>query len=143
MIRLVGLGEVDAIWPHIAEGMAACCRKSGGDITPDWLFMSSRRGDALLYAIERPEEGLLGALIGIPQVWANERVLRVVGFCGAGMETWLEELLFDKVQLSSIGISKCVFDGRAGLLPHLQELVGKDRVRVVRQVYELEIGNAP
>lgn len=165
MIRLIGLNEVDAIWPSIAEGMAACCKKSGGDITPDWLFMSCRRGDALLYVVEKTgrvlsegkitylepkgiaygstaewveQKTLAGALIGQPQIWAEERVLRVTAFCGADMETWLEELLHTRL-LSQIGIGKVVFDGRAGFLPWLQELLGKERVRVVRQVYELDL----
>lgn len=134
MIRLAPLWEIDAIWPHIAEGMKECCDRSGGDITPDWLFMTCRRGEALLLLIEDGDKRVLGALICRPEVWAGERVLRISGACGVEMARWIEELRAYREWPDMLGFSRAIFEGRKGwgAVPG---------VRVIRQVYEVDIGN--
>lgn len=131
MIRLASLFEVDAIWPHIAEGMKDCCERSGGDITPDWLFIACRKGEAILLTFEADKHEILGALIAVPQQWANERVLRILGLCGREMDRWLEDL---KAYNPPLGIEKVIFEGRPGWA----KVPG---VREIRRVYEMEMSH--
>jgi hypothetical protein len=128
MIRLVPIAGVDAIWPRIAAGMEECCRRSGGDITADWLFFGCRKGEALLAVVEDGDE-IAGALIATPQYWDGRRVLRILALCGRDMASWLEEL---KAFRPPLGIEKVIFEGRAGW----SRVPG---VREVRRVYEAEL----
>jgi hypothetical protein len=129
MIRLAGLTEIDGIWPRIATGMEECCRRSGGDITPDWLFFVCRKGEALLVVVEDGEGKMLGALIATPQAWGGRRVLRILALCGRDMADWLDELKAFELPL---GIDKVIFEGRAGWA----RVPG---VREIRRVYEADM----
>lgn len=129
MIRLAGLAEIDTTWPKIAAGMEACCRRSGGDITPDWLFFACRRGEALLALVEDGEGEIEAALIAAPQVWGGRRVLRILALCGRDMAGWLGEL---KAFKPPLGIDTVIFEGRAGW----SRVPG---VREVRRVYETDL----
>lgn len=134
MIRLAGLLEVDAIWPHIAEGMKECCRRSGGDITPDWLFMQCRKGDALLFIVTEGD-ALLAAMVCTSGQWGSSRVLRIVGATGWAIDRWIDELTEYREWVDRLGFSKVVFEGRAGW----QRVIPK--ARVLRQVYEVDLGD--
>jgi len=129
MIRLASLFEVDAIWPHIAEGMKDCCERSGGDITPDWLYLACRKGEAILVTLEDSERHILGGLIAVPQQWANDRVLRILALCGRDMADWLDDL---KAYNPPLGIEKAIFEGRAGWA----KVPG---IREIRRVYEVDL----
>jgi len=133
MIRLAALAEIDATWPRIAAGMEECCRRSGGDITPDWLFFACRKGEALLFLVEDGRGTMLGALVAAPQHWAGQRVLRILALCGRGLAGWLGEL---KAFTPLLGIEKVIFEGRAGWsrVPGVREL---------RRVYEAELEGVP
>jgi hypothetical protein len=131
MIRLAAVAEVDAIWPKIAAGMEECCRRSGSDITPDWLFFACRKGEAMLVVVEDGDE-IAGALIAASQYWGGRRVLRILALCGHDMASWLDELRAIKPLL---GIEKVIFEGRAGWsrVPGVREL---------RRVYEADLEGA-
>jgi hypothetical protein len=132
MIRLAAIAEIDAIWPRIAAGMEECCRRSGGDITPDWLFFTCRKGDALLAVIEDGEGEFQAALIAAPQAWGGRRVLRILALSGRDMAGWLEELTAFELPL---GIDTVIFEGRAGW----GRIPG---VREIRRVYEADMKGA-
>ena len=129
MIRLASLFEIDAIWPHIAEGMKDCCGRSGGDITPDWLYLACRKGEAILVTFEDSERHILGGLVAVPQQWANDRVLRILALCGRDMADWLDDL---KAYNPPLGIEKAIFEGRAGWA----KVPG---IREIRRVYEVDL----
>ncbi len=137
MIRLAGLFEIDAIWPHIAAGINECCERVRSDMTPDWLLTQCRRGDAFLFVIEEAETGILGkrvlaALIGRSLGYGGDKVLFVNALWGRGMDTWIAELLASPWP-RDLGFSKVVFEGRKGWEGALPN------VRVIRQVYELDL----
>lgn len=131
MIRLANLFEIDAIWPHIAEGMKECCERSGGDITPDWLFLSCRKGEAILVTFEDGDRRIAGGLVASPQQWAGGRVLRILAITGRDMKGWLDDLLAYNPPL---GIDKVIFEGRSGWA----RVPG---VREVRRVFELDMSD--
>lgn len=132
MIRLASQFEVDTIWPHIAEGMKDCCDRSGGDMTPVWLFMACRKGEAILVTFEDAKREIQGGLIATPQIWAGEQVLRILALCGRDMGDWLADL---KAYNPPLGIEKVIFEGRAGWK---RALPG---VREIRRVFEVDLGN--
>lgn len=134
MIRLAGVEEVDALWPVFADGMQECCRRSGGDITPDWLFMCCRRGEALLFVID-VEGKPKAALVARPEQWGPDRVLRLIAAAGTEMDRWLGELSDHRAFIDRLGISKVIFEGRKGW----ERVVPK--ARVLRHVYEVDLNH--
>lgn len=132
MISLVPLIHIDAVWPHIAEGMKKACTRAGGDITPDWLFEICRKGDALLF-VAHENNAVMAGLVCKVENWSGRRVLRILAAAGWRMERWLPALRDYREWLQRLGVNQVIFEGRKGwerVLP---------RARVVRQVYEVDI----
>jgi hypothetical protein len=131
-IRLVALNEIDAVWPLIAEGMKAACRRSGDDLTPWFLLQSVRRGDALLF-VAIAGGALKAALVCRPETWGERRVLRILALAGADVEHWLPALSAHREWTDALGVQSVVFEGRPGWRRVVKNAC------VLRTTYEVKI----
>lgn len=139
MIRLASLFEVDAIWPHIAEGMKDCCERFTDDLTPDWVLTGCRQGNLFLFVFEEDAKGytgkrILGALVARAENRQGKRALCILALTGFDMAKWLTDLrAFSWPR--DMGFEKLVFEGRAGLAYVMPD------AREVRRVFEVDLEN--
>ena len=130
MIQIVPMFQVDAVWPHLKDGMETACSKGGGQYTHDWLWTLCRKGDAfLIVAVE--DEAVKGGVVCQVQNWTGRMVLNVLAACGRDMKSWLQAMT--DYGLAQFGVQAIVFEGREGwrnVVPG---------VRVVRCVYEVKV----
>lgn len=130
MIRLAHILEIDAMWPHLQDGMAIACQKGGAQYTETWLHTLCRRGDAYL-VVDLDDGEIRAAVVCQEQNWTGRIVLNCLAACGREMDEWLEPLR--EFGNRTFRVEKYVFDGRPGW----QRTPG---VRVLRYVYEVDAG---
>jgi hypothetical protein len=133
-LRLVGLHEIDTVWPLLAHGIKEACGRSGDDLTPWFLLQSIRRGDALLFVIVA-DGALMAGLVARPESWGGRQVLRILALTGQQMERWLPLLRAHRHWCEALGVEAVVFEGRPGW----QRVV--KGARVVRAIYEVELND--
>jgi len=137
VIRLVPAGEVDQVWPDIAEGMKEACRRCGDDVSVWHLFSWVRRSDALLFIAAAdigPEESQ-AALVVRPEQWGGRPVLRILALTGWDIDRWLPELAAHRDWPDMLGAKTVIFEGREGWKRKLPQ------ARVVRSIYEVDMDN--
>lgn len=139
MIRLASLFEIDAIWPHIAEGMRDCCERFTDDLTPDWVLGGCRQGNLFLFVFEEDAKGytgkhILGALVARAETRQGKRALCILALCGFDMGKWIGDLRTHSWP-AQMGFAKIVFEGRKGLGRVIPE------AREIRRVFELDLSN--
>lgn len=129
MIQLVPVFQVDAIWPHLKEGMEKACKRGGGQYAHDYLWTMCRRGDAMLVVI-RDGEHIKGGVVCEVQNWTGRQVLYVHAACGSDMKSWLQAL--HGFGTTHFGVQSIIFQGRPGwkVTPG---------VKVVRHVFEVAV----
>ena len=127
---LVPSGMVDQVWPHIAEGMATGCRRSGGDLYPGWLWTQCRTGNAFLF-IAATDEAVEGASVWQFETWPNGPRFRCLMAAGEGMGVWFADMR-QKVEETARqgGAVALVSDGRTGWERHLP------KARKLRTLFE-------
>jgi len=131
MIRLVHPFEVDAIWQHLQDGMERALRKPDSNRSVLELYQACRVGAWFLHVVE--EDGkIIAGIITEPAEHPRGRYLRIRALCGWEMERWLPEMLKHD-WLKMLGFKFALFEGRRGFE---RKIPG---VKVVRQVYELEL----
>lgn len=112
-LELVPVALVDAVWPRIAAGMEAACRRSGDDLTAPYLFAECRAGRALLFVVTADGEAR-AALVARVEQWGAARVLRLLAASGRGMGDWLAAVTSHHQWPRLLGCEKVVFEGRRG-----------------------------
>lgn len=127
---LVPSGMVDQVWPHIAEGMAIGCKRSGGDLYPGFLWTQCRAGNAFLF-IAATDEAVQGASVWQFETWANGPRFRCLMAAGTGMADWFDDMRAKVTGTARLGGAVAlVSDGRTGWERHLP------KARKLRVVYE-------
>ena len=134
MIRLVPAGEVDQVWPEIAEGMREACRRCGDDVSAWHLFSWVRRSDALLFAA-MADGSIKAALVVRPEQWGGRQVLHILALTGWDIDRWLPELAAHRDWPDMLDIQTVIFEGREGWKRKLPQ------ARVVRSIYEVDMDN--
>lgn len=132
-IALAGVHQVDGIWAQVADGLEHACRKTGGDLTADYLWSECRSGAAFLVVISREQE-LLGASIWRFEKWSSGKKLRCLALYGKHLCDWLQQHIeFTKAMASAGGATSLVTEGRRGF----QRVFPK--AKVLRQLYEVAL----
>lgn len=130
---LAGCHEVDGIWPSVARGLEHACRKSGGDLTADYLWSECRSGRAFL-CIVSDGPAICAASVWRFEKWSSGKKLKCLALYGQGMRGWLDGHRAFTVEMAKAGgASSIVTDGRAGwgrLYPE---------ARILRQTYEVDV----
>ena len=114
-IAIVGLHEVDQIWPLVAEGLQKACQRCG-EMTSGELWTMCRSGHAFLIIIFEKNSIIMAS------VWRFESkngrpVFRCEMMYGHGMGDWLEEArLFITKLAKENGAKALVAEGRRGWL---------------------------
>jgi hypothetical protein len=124
--------QVDAIWPHIAEGIHRSCVKSGGQLSAGWLWQECRAGNAYLYIVS-DGEALHGASIFAFREWPSG--LRYVGLAlwGQDAKDWFE-ILHEKVKEDARqGGAVAVVDAAR---PGMKNYYKSKAIKTVQIVYE-------
>ena len=132
-IELAGVHQVDAVWSAVAEGLEHACRKTGGDISADYLWGECRGGHAFLVVISRDNE-ILGASVWRFEKWTSGKKLRCLALYGKHICDWLEQHVeFTKAMAKAGDATALVTEGRRGF----QRMFPK--ARVLRQLYEITL----
>jgi len=150
-VSLIGVHNVDTLWPYLREGFQRAVMKTGGDIETGDLWVQCRNGSAfLLVAVETltdqgpptshqlptnfPQLEIRGASIWTRQTWQTRRVLRCLALYGTQMTGWLPDMRALAMQLAKDnGCTSLVSDGRLGWAKIFP------KARVLRQLYEEKI----
>ena len=132
-VELAGAHQVDQIWKLVTDGLEHACRKTGGDMTADYLWSECRSGKAFLVIVTDAEK-IAGASVWRFEAWTSGRKLRCLALYGRRAAEWLapHELIIRDIAKAG-GATALVTEGRAGW----QRLYPK--ARVVRQLYEVEL----
>lgn len=133
---VVNVTEIDRIWPSVAYGLEHACRKTGGDLTADYLWSQCRSGAAFLVVVVKRDidaEELVGASVWRFEKWTTGKKLRCLALYGRGFNDWWPQhykLLGEMLKAGQT--TQVVWEGRKGF-----ERLFK-RARVLRQLYEGE-----
>lgn len=132
-LSLAGAHEVDRVWPAVAQGIEDSCRRTGGDLTGDYLWSECRAGRAFLVVIALHSE-IIGASVWRFEKWTSGRKLRCLALYGRDIKSWLgEHQKFTENMARTGDATAIVTEGRVGwgrLFP---------KARVLRQLYEMEL----
>lgn len=132
-LDLAGAHQIDALWGKVSHGLEAACRRSGGDLTADYLWAECRSGRAFLVVVSS-DTWITGASVYRFEQWTSGKVLRCLALYGTGMADWLPQLLSLLREMARAGGAlRLVTEGRTGFARALP------KVRVLRQVYEMDI----
>lgn len=132
-LSLAGVHEVDRVWPLVSGGLENACRKTGGDLTSEYLWSECRSGRAFLVVIARDSE-VIGASVWRFERWTSGRKLRCLALYGRDMKSWLpehERLTFEMARVG--GATSVVTEGRTGWKAKYPN------ARIVRTLLELEV----
>jgi hypothetical protein len=104
--------EIETLWPLIADGMKRACERTGGNVTPSWLYQTCRTGDAMLFAIH-DEAQFQAAFVGrFIHDQPEGSLFKFVALTGRGMKDWLPGLIvWARTWPRQFGVKKVVTDG--------------------------------
>jgi len=129
-IEVAGVQQVDGLWGLVADGMERACRKTGGDLTSDYLWTECRSGRAFLVVVVRDTD-IIAASVWRFEKWTTGRKLRCLALYGRHMRDWLGAHRKMIEQMARVGgATALVTEGRAGFQRVFPE------ARVLRQLYE-------
>jgi len=129
-VSLIGVHNVDTLWPVLREGFQRAVMKTGGDIETGDLWVQCRNGSAFLL-VAHDGDKIAGASIWTRQTWQTGRKLRCLALYGTGMTGWLPDMRLMAMQLAKDnGCTSLVSDGRVGWSKIFPQ------ARVLRQLYE-------
>lgn len=112
-VSLIGVSNIDALWPALREGFQRSLLKTGGDIETGELWVQCRSGAAFLLVAHDTE--IRGASIWKPQTWQTGRKLRCLALYGHGMTDWIEDMKAMAASLAKDnGATALVSEGRMG-----------------------------
>ena len=132
-IQIVGLHEIDAVWPLIADGFVEVTKRCGDDQTSGELWQMVRSGGAFLLVIIENDKLRLSTVVQF-QRWADGPVLRILSMAGEGLGDWgvqLKDYLSEMARKG--GASRIVAEGREGWARIF------DEPRKLRSTYVMEI----
>lgn len=131
--ELVGLSDIDRIWPQVAEYISRALTKAPMEIGAGDIWTNCRSGQWPLIVVHDGER-LLGA-----SVWrfSANRFFECVVLGGERFHDWLETLIeFAKRIGETAGCSGLIATGRIGL--HKRIKAKSPRLKLVRATYLLE-----
>lgn len=136
-VSLIGVTNIDAVWPYLREGFHRSLLKTGGSIDTGELWVQCRSGAAfLIVAHENAHEtpNIVGASIWKPETWLTGRKLRCMCLYGHGMADWIQDMkaMAERIAKDN-GATSLVSEGRVGwakIFPN---------AKVLRSLYEEEI----
>jgi|SRR6056300_76764 len=122
--------NVDDTWPLIAGGLIKACNRTGGRVTPDYLYRCCITGDKT-YVVTSDEENLpFMACVVTFENWGGERVCYINATHGTRMRESMELL---KGWAKYHGATSVTWDGTEGYKKTFPE------AETVSQTYKLEI----
>lgn len=131
-VELANCQQVDQLWPIISEGLEKACRRTGGDLTSDYLWSECRAGRAFLL-IACDDDRIIAAGVFRFEAWTSGRKLRVLSLYGTRMSEWLQHGLSVVRQMMRVGNADgLVFEGRPGWSRKL-------RARELRRLFEVTL----
>lgn len=132
MIHLVSVGEVDRVWPLIAQGMDRGCRKARSFLSEADLHRACRMGQYSLHVATKGGNITGAVVVNVyPSPWG--RTLEVIALTGHDLSGWARDL-YEYPWLKQTGIQRVIAEGRPGLGRLLAKYVP---IRVVRHTYEM------
>lgn len=132
-VKLVGVTQVDGVWSSVAGGLEKACRKTGGDLTSDYLWSECRAGRAFLAVVTR-DQNIIAASVWRFEKWTSGTKLRCLALYGSGLKSWLPEHMEFLNELAKAGGAKTlVSEGREGF----KKIFPK--ARILRTLYEVEL----
>ena len=132
-VELANCQQVDQVWPIISEGLEKACRRTGGDLTSDYLWSEARAGRAFLAIVSRDRE-ILAASVWRFEVWSTGRKLKCLCLYGRDMRAWLgQHRQFTTAMARAGGATAIVAEGRKGWA----RLFGE--AKELRRTYEVEL----
>lgn len=132
-VTLVSVPLVDQVWPLITYGLEHACRKTGGDITSDYLWRLCRSGEAYLFVAADGEQ-VIGASVWQFQSWTSGKKFRCLCLYGERMSEWAEKKQELAKQVAKVGgATSIVTDGRLGWAKRYP------KARVLRTTFEMDI----
>lgn len=133
MIRLAGPADVDRAWPLIAEGLREACERTGGDISPGYLWQECRAMRCFLL-VANDEATITGASVWRPETWGGGEVLRCLAMYGR--EDDFRDLAEAALAvMKGCGATRVMFEGRKGWA-RSKAFEGL-RMKEVRTLYEI------
>lgn len=131
-VELANCQQVDQVWPIISEGLEKACRRTGGDLTSDYLWSEARAGRAYLL-LASDGEPIIAAGVFRFEAWTSGRKLRVLSLYGTRMSEWLPRGLSVVRKMMRVGNADgLVFEGRPGWSRKL-------RARELRRLFEVTL----
>lgn len=132
-VDLVPVHLIDSVWPMVTYGLEHACRRTGGDITSDYLWSETRSGGAfLLVAVDG--ERIVGAAVVRIEKWTSGRKCRLMCLYGEKMSEWGEAMLERIETIARAGqATSIVADGRLGWSRRYP------KARVLRKTFEMDI----
>lgn len=122
--------NVDRFWPIIQGGLKKACDRTGGRITPDYLYRSCVNGDkTYVITSEDNETPIMGCVVTFEN-WGGERVCYINATHGTRMEDSMD-LLMKWAQYH--GATSITWDGTVGYSKVFPEAT------TVSQTYKMEI----
>jgi hypothetical protein len=129
--EIIQPGNVDTIWPQLAEGFTKSCE--GTNVSSGWLWTQCRAGEAFLVICHKDNE-IKGACVVRFENQPSRLVLRGLALCGSNMSEWLATMQEKVRQMAREGGASVFIDeGRPGLAKMIKE------ARVVRVIFEVDV----
>jgi hypothetical protein len=113
--------------------MAKACKRTGGDITPEWLLSECKnRSSTLLVVTEGEPERVIAAMVARVDNWGDsgKKVFNVLAMTGESLD-WFEHIITKK-WLDNLDCKSAVFSGP---LAYKRLVKG---ARMLRAVFEVE-----
>ena len=132
-VELAGSHQVDQIWKAVTYGLEHACRRTGGDLTADYLWSECRSGKAFLVIVTNEAE-IVGASVWRFESWTSGRKLRCPALYGRRATEWLdphEKVIRDIANAG--GATALVTEGRKGWQRRYP------KAKIVRQLYEVAL----
>jgi hypothetical protein len=132
-VSLVSVPIVDTCWPMVTYGLEHACRKTGGDITSDYLWRECRAGEAYLFVVADGEQ-IIGASVWRFERWTSGRKYRCLCHYGERMADWADDMrtLVESAAKAG-GATSLVMEGRVGWGRRYPE------TRLLRNTYEVDL----
>lgn len=137
MFHLAQPAEVDAVWPHIADGFNEAMERTGGDISTGYLWQQCRNGNAFLVVVAR-EGQIVGASVWRPETWTSGEKFRCLALHGENAGDWFADLIEEmRAMAKRCGAGQVVFEGREGWAS--SKLLRGEKPKKLRTLYEIEV----
>lgn len=131
-VSLVSVPNVDAVWPHVADGIDQAVKRCDSDLTVAFLWQLCRSGTGFLIIASDDDNRIVAATIHRFEPYRSGMKLCCLAAWGPGMKWWLKDMKAVATIIAKAGGANAFIT--EGSDAYLRMLPGSKKVRTLIEV---------